>query len=31
VGHPLRKDYVEQEEYDGISTSREPLVKNLLR
>jgi NADH-quinone oxidoreductase subunit C len=31
VGHPLRKDYVEQEEYDGISTNREPLVRNLLR
>ena len=25
VGHPLRKDYVEQEEYDGISTQRAPL------
>jgi NADH-quinone oxidoreductase subunit C len=31
VGHPLRKDYVEQEEYDGISTEREPLVERLLR
>ena len=31
VGHPLRKDYVEQEEYDGISTHREPLVEKLLR
>jgi NADH-quinone oxidoreductase subunit C len=31
VGHPLRKDYVEQEEYDGISTEREPLVEKLLR
>jgi NADH-quinone oxidoreductase subunit C len=31
VGHPLRKDYVEQEEYDGISTQREPLVEKLLR
>lgn len=31
VGHPLRKDYVEQEEYDGISTHRAPLVEKLLR
>ena len=31
VGHPLRKDYVEQEEYGGISTSREPLVREVLR
>ena len=31
VGHPLRKDYVEQEEYDGISTERAPLVEKLLR
>jgi len=31
VGHPLLKDYVEQEEYDGISTQREPLVEKLLR
>ncbi len=31
VGHPLRKDYVEQEEYDGISTQREPLVPGVLR
>ena len=31
VGHPLRKDYVEQEEYDGISTQRAPLVEKLLR
>ncbi len=30
VGHPLRKDYVEQEEYDGISTQRAPLVEKLL-
>ncbi len=30
-GHPLRKDYVEQEEYDGISTQRAPLVEKLLR
>ncbi|NIO06545.1 MAG: NADH-quinone oxidoreductase subunit C [Deltaproteobacteria bacterium] len=30
-GHPLRKDYVEQEEYDGISTQREPLVREVLR
>ncbi len=30
-GHPLRKDYLEQEEYDGISTQREPLVKEVLR
>lgn len=31
IGHPLRKDYVEQEEYDGISTERAPLVEKLLR
>jgi len=31
VGNPLRKDYVEQEEYDGISTQRAPLVEKLLR
>ncbi|MFQ5684840.1 MAG: NADH-quinone oxidoreductase subunit C [Candidatus Binatia bacterium] len=31
VGHPLRKDYVEQEEYDGISTGREALVREVLR
>lgn len=31
IGHPLRKDYVEQEEYDGISTQREALVEKLLR
>ena len=31
IGYPLRKDYVEQEEYDGISTSRAPLVEKLLR
>jgi NADH-quinone oxidoreductase subunit C len=31
VGHPLRKDYIEQEEYDGISTHRAPLVEKLLR
>ena len=31
VGHPLRKDYVEQEEYDGMSTQRAPLVEGLLR
>ena len=31
VGFPLRKDYVEQEEYDGISTERAPLVEKLLR
>ena len=31
TGHPLRKDYVEQEEYDGISTERAPLVEKLLR
>lgn len=31
VGYPLRKDYVEQEEYDGISTERAPLVEKLLR
>ncbi len=30
-GHPLRKDYLEQEEYDGISTQREPLVREVLR
>ena len=26
-GHPLRKDFVEPEEYHGISTSRESLIK----
>jgi len=31
LGNPLRKDYVEQEEYDGISTQRAPLVEKLLR
>jgi NADH-quinone oxidoreductase subunit C len=31
TGYPLRKDYVEQEEYDGISTQRAPLVEKLLR
>lgn len=31
VGFPLRKDYIEQEEYDGISTQRAPLVEKLLR
>jgi len=31
VGHPLRKDFVEQEEYDGIRTEREPLVPEVLR
>ena len=31
VGYPLRKDYLEQEEYDGISTQRAPLVEKLLR
>jgi NADH-quinone oxidoreductase subunit C len=31
VGHPLRKDYIEHEEYDGISTQRAPLVEKLLR
>ena len=31
TGYPLRKDYVEQEEYDGISTQRTPLVEKLLR
>jgi len=31
LGYPLRKDYVEQEEYDGISTQRAPLVEKLLR
>jgi len=31
IGHPLRKDYLEQEEYDGISTQREPLVREVLR
>jgi NADH-quinone oxidoreductase subunit C len=30
-GYPLRKDYIEQEEYDGISTQRAPLVEKLLR
>lgn len=27
VGHPLRKDYTEQEEYHGISTKRTPLLQ----
>jgi NADH-quinone oxidoreductase subunit C len=27
VGHPLRKDFVEPEEYHGIKTSRESLIK----
>lgn len=27
VGHPLRKDYVEQEHYHGISTRRESLLR----
>ena len=31
VGFPLRKDYVEQEEYAGMSTQRAPLVEKLLR
>jgi Ni,Fe-hydrogenase III component G len=31
VGHPLRKDYIEQEEYDGMSTQRAALVEKLLR
>ena len=31
VGYPLRKDYVEEEEFDGISTQRAPLVEKLLR
>ena len=31
IGYPLRKDYVEQEEYDGMSTQRAPLVEKLLR
>jgi NADH-quinone oxidoreductase subunit C len=31
IGHPLRKDFVEQEEYDGISTQREALVREVLR
>lgn len=31
VGYPLRKDFVEQEEYDGISTERAPLVPENLR
>jgi NADH-quinone oxidoreductase subunit C len=31
VGYPLRKDFVEEEEYDGISTQRAPLVEKLLR
>ncbi len=26
-GHPLRKDFVEPQEYHGISTSRESLLK----
>jgi NADH-quinone oxidoreductase subunit C len=27
VGHPLRKDFVEPEEYHGISTTRESLLR----
>ncbi len=27
-GHPLRKDFVEPQEYHGIATSRESLLKN---
>jgi NADH-quinone oxidoreductase subunit C len=27
VGHPLRKDFVEPEDYHGISTRRESLLK----
>jgi len=27
VGHPLRKDFVEPEEYHGINTSRESLLR----
>ena len=27
VGHPLRKDFIEPEEYHGISTRRESLLK----
>lgn len=27
IGHPLRKDYVEPEEYHGISTRRESLLR----
>ena len=27
VGHPLRKDFVEPDEYHGISTRRESLLK----
>ena len=27
VGHPLRKDFVEPEEYHGVSTRRESLLK----
>lgn len=27
VGHPLRKDYKEAEEYHGISTTRPPLIQ----
>jgi len=27
VGHPLRKDYVEQEHYHGIATRRESLLR----
>lgn len=27
IGHPLRKDFVEPEEYHGISTRRESLLK----
>lgn len=27
VGHPLLKDYVEEEEYDGMSTQRAPMIE----
>ena len=27
IGHPLRKDFVEPEEYHGISTRRESLLR----
>ncbi|MBI2081957.1 MAG: NADH-quinone oxidoreductase subunit C [Deltaproteobacteria bacterium] len=27
VGHPLRKDYKEQEDYHGIATTRPPLIQ----
>lgn len=27
VGHPLRKDYKEEEDYHGISTTRPPLIQ----